>query len=248
MILKITNKCTMECTHCFENSSIDGEHMTNEVFKQAIKFLKQFNLSILFISGGEPTMHPKLFDIINILKKQFNCKIILLSNGIFLNNKKYLEQLIKTNIQVQITNDPRYYKKKIIKFKHKNFKYVDNIGNEIIPLGRAINHQYDIFDTTPKPLCYCFRHVFLKTQDMNLTNIYLSEVYNKYCSISINNKGKVFISECSQCKPIGGIYDSIEYFNIKIKNFKCNNCGLYYNIPIEYRNEIGEITTVEGDL
>jgi hypothetical protein len=87
--LDITEQCNLRCTACVRSSGVapSTKQMTVE---QVEKFVNDsINLhwkweSIMLI-GGEPTMHPLLFDIINAIKKYKNyhkkCLVKLMTNG-----------------------------------------------------------------------------------------------------------------------------------------------------------------------
>ena len=60
MLLKITEKCSINCTHCMNRATADGEHMTKQTFDDALDFLLDNNAcDVVTITGGEPTEHPE---------------------------------------------------------------------------------------------------------------------------------------------------------------------------------------------
>ncbi len=68
MYIKITTKCNMYCTHCCFASSPIGKHMPFEMFKVVMgkwgAQLYQTN-NYIVIGGGEPTLHPDFWKIVN---------------------------------------------------------------------------------------------------------------------------------------------------------------------------------------
>jgi MoaA/NifB/PqqE/SkfB family radical SAM enzyme len=67
MILVITDKCSMGCTHCLSDCKPDGQHITLEQFKQNLEFALRTigrNPQILILSGGEPFEHPQIREIL----------------------------------------------------------------------------------------------------------------------------------------------------------------------------------------
>lgn len=44
MLLKITEKCSMGCTHCMNNATPDGQHMSEKVFDDSLDFLIKNNV------------------------------------------------------------------------------------------------------------------------------------------------------------------------------------------------------------
>jgi hypothetical protein len=240
MVLKITNKCYMNCTHCMEDSNYKGEHMSDRVFIDTIKFIKNLKFHLLIISGGEPTLNPNIINYINILNKKFDAKLVVASNGYFLKNQNLINQLKDTGAMIQITNDKKFYPTKV---KNPNlghpFEYYDYIGGKITPLGRG--KFLDEKTYRDSPMCFNFRSLFKEHKNIYHVLFHLEFGLYKFCSLSIGIKGDVYISECSNCTPIGTIYDSFETLNKNIQNFKCNNCGLYNKLGIQYRVHVGEL-------
>jgi len=63
MIIMITNVCNMTCEHCCFACTEEGEYMTKEIFLKALQLGLNRNVSIM---GGEPTLHPKLWEFLCI--------------------------------------------------------------------------------------------------------------------------------------------------------------------------------------
>ena len=51
MVIKITEKCSMGCSHCMNNALPTGKHMSFDTFKDVIKFQKQYGGAFCMISG-----------------------------------------------------------------------------------------------------------------------------------------------------------------------------------------------------
>lgn len=64
MYLQITTKCNMACQHCcYSCKPGKGIHMSWDTAIDAINFASGYTSSIS-IGGGEPTLHPRFFDIL----------------------------------------------------------------------------------------------------------------------------------------------------------------------------------------
>jgi len=61
--IQITNACNMRCAHCCYECKPHGEYMSVDTFRQAVSWHKGNHLNI---GGGEPTLHPDIFDIVDI--------------------------------------------------------------------------------------------------------------------------------------------------------------------------------------
>lgn len=88
LFIDITNTCNMECKYCYHPKQ--GNHIEKEQIINVA--LNNINLAPFFLSGGEPTLHPQLFDIIDELKP-FGIGIV--SNGLLLTDKDFCSSLVK---------------------------------------------------------------------------------------------------------------------------------------------------------
>ena len=102
-----TNNCQMKCPYCI-NSETD--HSLNlDVDKATINItslVKKYGVSEAIMLGGEPLLHPNLFDLIKRLRIESGLKILrLTTNGIRLkNNPEFIKKLIDKNYGVQGIN------------------------------------------------------------------------------------------------------------------------------------------------
>jgi len=63
MYLMITSRCNMSCEHCCFNCTSKGEDMPWRTFKRACDLCFDHG-ELIFIGGGEPTLHPKFFQFL----------------------------------------------------------------------------------------------------------------------------------------------------------------------------------------
>ena len=54
MLVRITQKCRMQCPHCMVNASPDGEHMAMETFHKVIAFIKANTAPMIMVSLASP--------------------------------------------------------------------------------------------------------------------------------------------------------------------------------------------------
>lgn len=59
--IQVTTRCNMFCEHCGFSCTAEGEDMSMEVFERT---LQVFEGSYITIGGGEPTLHPKIFEMV----------------------------------------------------------------------------------------------------------------------------------------------------------------------------------------
>ena len=95
-----TNACQMNCPYCINSLtdrslSLPYEKATENIKKATIKY----GIKEAVILGGEPTLYPRLIDLIKFLKN--NCglrRVGFTTNGIKLTEDKFLIELIKSKI------------------------------------------------------------------------------------------------------------------------------------------------------
>lgn len=245
MLLKLTNRCHMECIHCGEESHRDGEHMDIETLSKSVEFLKRVNPSLVIISGGEPTEHPAILEIIQTLQYLFGERVILTSNGMFLDNFNLREKIFSTGIKVQITNDKRYYPKEIQHINHKSLIYESQI-RQVSPIGRAKTNNIDCNGKTP--LCFNFRSVARSLRESMGKGIKLHDIIYylefkllRFCVPQIATNGEVKMGEFGGCYTIGTVESTDEEIINNLVNAKCNKCGMFDNLTEKYRVAVGEI-------
>lgn len=224
MLINITDKCSMGCSHCSENCTINGEHMTMETFKETLKFVCRLNPTVIVITGGEPTDHPEFISMMNLLKKRVaKERICITSNGLFLENPQYTKDILDLGITIQITNDRRYYPKRVPIINNPLLVYEDHIRS-IYPLGRAVTNGIEKYGTQA-PKCFNCRSISKSTNNL-IEAIRILEANGKLCTPSIDIKGNIKAGEFNACNPVGNINDSQATIFNNIRNLKCNNCGM----------------------
>jgi radical SAM protein with 4Fe4S-binding SPASM domain len=86
----ITNKCNLRCKHCYQDDyTTDGEltfdeikAVGNKIFETLHKWNKFGDFSI---TGGEPFLHPHIFDILEFINSSYDVsRMDILTNGIFI--------------------------------------------------------------------------------------------------------------------------------------------------------------------
>lgn len=95
-LIEVTNNCDLKCPTCYANSGED-KHLDIEKINQMLDFLidSEFgSAEILQISGGEPTTHPQIIDIIKLARTK-NIKYVMLNtNGLRIaNDENFVKEL-----------------------------------------------------------------------------------------------------------------------------------------------------------
>lgn len=230
MLLTITDKCTMGCSHCSENCTLLGEHMTMETFKDVFKFISAINPMVVIVTGGEPTLHPNFFEIMKTLIKRFGKeRVCVTSNGLFYTNEdktlntKEFEKYMSLGVMFQITNDSRYYPTYVPFVNHPLIAYEDKIRH-IYPLGRAVTNNIESYGCNA-PKCFNIRSIARSMVDL-VGTIRTLELKGKFCTPSIDINGNIKAGEFNACNSVGTVKDYQMTIYNNIKNLKCNNCKM----------------------
>ena len=111
----VVEHCNLNCKGCTHFSPIaKPEYLDIVDFSNNIKHLTKIEKSIgsIQLLGGEPLLHPRLSEIINVTRKNLSkTNIHIITNGILLTNEKKLpvdfwETCKKNNVLIRITKYP----------------------------------------------------------------------------------------------------------------------------------------------
>lgn len=84
-IIEITDRCNLTCPTCYaESSPHNGRHRTIEEVEKMLDIIvaNEGNPDVVQISGGEPTIHPDFFEILDIAKSKPIKHLMINTNGI----------------------------------------------------------------------------------------------------------------------------------------------------------------------
>ena len=77
----IANSCNANCHYCFKPKA-KADFLTLENFSKLAFFFNESKVSRIRLMGGEPLLHPKIVDFLNITRANFpNALIDLDTNG-----------------------------------------------------------------------------------------------------------------------------------------------------------------------
>jgi len=78
--LEITSFCNLNCSYCIEKSTKPKKHMDSMVWKETLDKIGELDSKTVILSGGEPSLHPNLEDIINYAFSK-KIAVVLKTNG-----------------------------------------------------------------------------------------------------------------------------------------------------------------------
>lgn len=231
MLTRITEYCTMGCSHCLVDADEDGTHMDIDTFRAALEFSRRFD-STLLISGGEPTQHPRFLEFLDMIPKEMTPLAGILSNGMFLEDEGYAKEILSRGIYMQVTNDERFYPKRIKLIEHPLIAYEDRIRC-ISPFGRAVKNKLPI--TQQYPGCFNLRSLAGAAESFLKVIFQLRLIARKFCTPSVNIDGSVSAGETRYCGRIGTVHSTDEELLGNARSLKCETCGLSKNLEGKFK-------------
>lgn len=153
-LIEITNKCNMNCNTCYANSG-KGKDLDLSLIKKMIDFGAEAEGGkgeVLQISGGEPTLHKDVIEIIKLAREKFQY-VMLNTNGIRIAEDedfvKELSQFVgrfEIYLQFDSFKDDVYSKIRGRNLKDIKKKAIDNLNKYNIPVTLVMTIERDIND------------------------------------------------------------------------------------------------------
>ena len=163
--VEITNACNLSCDFCIKNKR-KLKFMSEDEFKIILEKLKNHTEYLYFHVLGEPLMHPKINEFINLASLSY--KVNITTNG-------YLIEKLKNNKNIRQLN---------ISLHSYNTKY--NIS-----LDDYLNHIFEVVDTLENT--YISYRLWVDSNETDEILKKLNEKYNTSLSkkdLKRNNKLK----------------------------------------------------------
>ena len=96
-IVEVTDRCNLTCPTCYAGSSpMHGRHRTLAEIEAMLDIIiaNEGEPDVVQLSGGEPTVHPQFFEILDIAKRKPIKHLMLNTNGIRIaKDEKFAERL-----------------------------------------------------------------------------------------------------------------------------------------------------------
>jgi len=102
--IDLTNRCNMDCPICFANANQSGyvyepDYETVVKMMEMLRSEEPIKCTALQFSGGEPTVYPKLPEVIRKAKELGFAQVQVATNGIkFANNLEYLKEVVAAGL------------------------------------------------------------------------------------------------------------------------------------------------------
>ncbi|MBU4002006.1 MAG: radical SAM protein, partial [Proteobacteria bacterium] len=78
--LEITHRCNLNCDYCYQKNRADSDKDLLQLERELNTLMNLRKSDTLFISGGEPLIHPQIVDIVRMAHTH-HLKPVLVTNG-----------------------------------------------------------------------------------------------------------------------------------------------------------------------
>ena len=118
----LTNRCNLSCKHCCASQIMSEKDISFDIVRKVV----ELNPHQICITGGEPLLYKNIEEVLKFIKKHYNGKLLLATNGLLVN--KYIDMIVKYFDKV--TSDGIYCKHILIMNNGKmKLKYLPDIGS-----------------------------------------------------------------------------------------------------------------------
>ena len=138
--IEITNGCNLNCEFCIQNKR-EKKFISIEEFKKILDKINDYTDYLYFHVLGEPILHPKINELINIASNSY--KVNITTNGYLIDKIKDNKNIRQINISLHSFDDK--YKISIIKYLNNIFDTVDHLikNGTYISLRLWVKNKYN---------------------------------------------------------------------------------------------------------
>lgn len=146
--IEITDACTLNCPYCFNSSRRENNVFMKkeQVYRYAQAIHGSRKVPLIYLSGGEPCLHPDLADIVYKLQEE-NYKVIILTNGT-VSDTDFLQTFPRDTcwqIGNAFVSSPQMYSKNMTKHISNVTRIATTFSETIHTLAYTITSQNYIF-------------------------------------------------------------------------------------------------------
>ena len=229
----ITNfDCNLQCKNCINCSPLVGQQNLNfpeidyEKTCETIKYFKNLGFNMVNISGGEPLLYPKIFDLIRYCIS-LGLYTAVNTNGLLIPKIKIPDDILSLlksdEIHFIVSLKGKYFdNSKAIDFLEKN-----KLSYEIAELGNYKFNEVKITREKNREVKQLFRCTYCVLQLINDKIYFCSVAFRK----EIFNLDYVENDLCFKFDHFKSIKD---IKNVLTKKFKlCQNCSAFQKLELE---------------
>lgn len=137
--LEITNQCNLQCPFCIQNKR-EPKYLSEDEFKTILLKIENYTDYLYFHIMGEPLLHPKIKEFIQIASSKFYINIT--TNGYLINRIENISQIRQLNISLHSYTDN--YHISVKEYMQNIFKVIDSdsFKNTYISLRFWVKNKY----------------------------------------------------------------------------------------------------------
>lgn len=107
-VVPITSACNLDCPICYTvNKNDDAFMLSKESFQQMLDHLVRQNdeIDIINFTGGEPTLHPELPELLRMSRRAGIRRLTVSTNGLRLKDEAYVKELADCDARIVLSLD-----------------------------------------------------------------------------------------------------------------------------------------------
>jgi uncharacterized radical SAM superfamily Fe-S cluster-containing enzyme len=107
-VVPITSACNLDCPICYTVNKNDDAHMlSKEHFAAILRHLRATHddLDIINFTGGEPTLHPELPELLRMSREAGIRRLTVSTNGLKLTNEDYVRVMAEVDARIVLSLD-----------------------------------------------------------------------------------------------------------------------------------------------
>lgn len=176
-VFSITNACNLNCPICFTYNRKDKTYfMSKEEMKKTVDFLlkSKDKYDLINITGGEPTLHPEIIELLEISKSDRIGRITMNSNGLRIaEDEKFVQELSRLGVYIILSFDTldretsiKIHGADIVAIKMKALENLRkyNVGTTLLNVMIKGVNDHEISDIISLAMEYCnIRSVTIQT-------------------------------------------------------------------------------------
>ena len=136
--IEITNNCNLNCDFCIKNKR-NKKFMSIDEYTHVLNEIKPYTDYIYLHLMGEPMLHPKINEFIDLANKN-NINVNITTNGYLIDRIKLNNNIRQINISLQSYDDK--YNKSLDEYMNNIFNTIDTFNNTIINYRLWVNTKY----------------------------------------------------------------------------------------------------------
>ncbi len=78
--LEITRRCNLDCDYCYQDNDPHSDKEISQIEKEVKTILRLRKCDTVFVSGGEPLLHPQIEEIVEMISS-YHVKVVMVTNG-----------------------------------------------------------------------------------------------------------------------------------------------------------------------